>query len=64
MDYAGFWKRVAACIIDTLEGVVLGFMSIAMQWSQIAHFASLWYHCWMVVHHFGKLKAAGYNLWV
>lgn len=42
MDYAGFWKRVAALIIDTLVtglfgfllGVVLGFMSIGMQWSQ------------------------------
>ena len=42
MDYAGFWKRVAACIIDTLVtglfgfllGVVLGLMSIGMQWSQ------------------------------
>tara|TARA_Y100001934_G_C11909393_1_gene565953 strand:+ start:31 stop:453 length:423 start_codon:yes stop_codon:yes gene_type:complete len=42
MDYAGFWKRVGASIIDTLLtglfgfllGAVLAFMSIGMQWSQ------------------------------
>ena len=42
MDYAGFWKRVGASIIDTLLtglfgfslGVILVLMSIGMQWSQ------------------------------
>ena len=42
MDYAGFWKRVGAWIIDAVltgfvgfvQGIVVAIMGVGMQWSQ------------------------------